>query len=175
MSDERSNTPDGIADEHVEPRAALHRHACPLSLLVLATVVVLGLSGLLGRERSWQADANGAQLLIHSSEIVRNGEFFEMRMHVVAVDPIDELRIEVDASLWEDMTVNTMIPAAAEEESADGAFAFTFAELPVGQAFDMKVDLQVNPDIVGSNPGAVRVLDAGELLVEIPIEITVLP
>ena len=175
MTDHEASTPDGIADEHAEPRSGLRRHASPLSLLVFATVVILGLSGFLGRERTWQAEANGTELEVHASEIIRNGEFFEMRLKVVGSDPIDELRIEVDESLWEDMTVNTMIPAAAEEESADGVFGFTFAELPAGQAFDMKVDLQVNPDILGSNPGTVRVLDGEERLVELLIEIRVLP
>jgi len=175
MSERDANAPDGIADEHAGPSSGLRRHASPLSLLVFATVVILGLSGLLGRERTWRAEANGTALEIHASEIIRNGEFFEMRVTVSAADPIDELRIEVDASLWEDMTVNTMIPAATEEGSADGVFAFTFAEVPAGQAFDMKADLQVNPDIFGSNPGTVRVLDGDEQLVELPIEIRVLP
>lgn len=175
MTENETDTPDGIAVEHVEARAGLRRHASPLSLLVFATVVILGLSGLLGRERTWRAEANGTELEVHASEIIRNGEFFEMRLRVVGSEPIDELRIEVDASLWEDMTVNTMIPAATEEGSADGVFAFTFAEVPAGEAFDMKADLQVNPDILGSNPGTVRVLDGDEQLVELPIEIRVLP
>jgi len=175
MADNEANTPDGIVDEHAAPRTGLRRHASPLSLLVFATVVVLGLTGILVRERTWQAEANGAELAVHASEIIRNGEFFEMRVTVIANEPIDELRIEVDASLWEDMTVNTMTPATAEEESAEGVFAFTFARVPAGETFEMKVDLQVNPDILGSNPGTVRVLNADEPLVEIPIEITVLP
>ena len=74
------------------------------------------------------------QLAVHTSEIIRNGEFFEMRISVEADEPIDELVIGVDEALWEDMTVNTMIPAATDEISADGEFRFTFAELEAGTA-----------------------------------------
>ena len=61
--------------------------------------------------------------------------------------------IGVEESLWEDMTVNTMIPGAADEASANGEFRFTFAELEPGTPFLLKVDLQVNPDIVAGNDG----------------------
>ena len=46
-----------------------------------------------------------------------------MRVSVTAERPIDELVIGIEESLWEDMTVNTMIPAASDEASEDGEFA----------------------------------------------------
>ena len=56
-----------------------------------------------------------------------------MRIDVEADGPITELVIGVDSALWEDMTVNTMIPAASDESSEDGEFRFTFAELEAGE------------------------------------------
>ncbi len=167
--------PDGIGEEHVRPVAGWRRHASPLALIVFGGVMLLGLTGLLGREADWRAESNGARLEVHTSEILRNGEFFEMRVGVEADEPITELVIGFDAALWEDMTVNTMIPAATDESSEDGEFRFTFAELEAGTPFLMKIDLQVNPDIVAGNEGAVTLYDGEEPLAATDVTIAVLP
>ena len=170
-----STPPDGIGDEHARPIAGWQRHASPLSLVVFGAVVVLGLIGVLGHERDWRAEGSGASLAVHAPETIRNGEFLEMRINVEAEELIGELVIGVDHALWEDMTVNTMIPAAAGEGSADGEFRFTFGELEARKPFLLKLDLQVNPDIIGGNDGLVRVYDGEDLLVETQVDIAVLP
>jgi hypothetical protein len=114
-------------------------------------------------------------LEVHTSEIIRNVEFFEMRVTIASDHPLGELVIGVEEGLWTDMTVNTMIPAAADEASADGEFRFTFAELEANTPFFLKVDLQVNPDIVAGNDGAVTVYDGQEPLATTDVSITVLP
>jgi hypothetical protein len=167
--------PDGIRDEHVRPSNGLRRHASPLSLVVFGSVIALGLTGVLGHERDWRAEANGASLGVHAPEITRNGEFLEMRIEVDTDAPISELVIGVESALWEDLTVNTMIPAPTGEESAGGEFRFTFGGLEPGTPFLLKIDLQVNPDILGGNDGTVAVYDGNQRLVETPISITVLP
>ena len=143
--------------------------------MVFGAVMVLGVSGLLGREAEWRAEANGVRLDVHTSEIIRNGEFFEMRVTVESDKPLTELVIGVDEAVWTDMTVNTMIPGATDEASADGEFRFTFAELLANTPFLLKVDLQVNPDIVAGNDGAVTVYDGEEPMATTDISITVLP
>ena len=170
-----AHVPDGIEEVHAAPRGGLTRHASPLSLAVLGFVVALGMLGVLGHERDWAADANGASLSVHSPETIRNGEFFETRVTVEVTEPIGELVIGVDAALWEDMTVNTMIPAASEETSQDGEYRFTFATLEPGTTFLFKVDLQVNPDILGGNQGAITVYDGSRELVGVDLGVTVLP
>jgi len=167
--------PDGIRDEHIRPSNGLGRHASPLALLVFGSVIALGLAGLLGHERDWHAAARGVDLTVHAPEITRNGEFLEMRVSVQTDEPIGELVIGVESALWEDLTTNTMIPAPTEETSADGEFRFTFGALEPGTTFLLKIDLQVNPDIVGGNDGTVAVYDGDELMVQAPISITVLP
>ena len=167
--------PDGIEDRHAAPAAGLRRHASPLSLLVFGSVIVVGLTGLLGHERQWTAEGNGAHLEIHAPEIIRNGEFFEMRIAVEADAPIEELVVGIDASVWEDMTVNTMIPGASEESSEGGEFRFVYARLEAGTPFLLKVDLQVNPDILLGNDGSVTVYDGDEELVALDLAIAVLP
>jgi hypothetical protein len=170
-----SSLPDGIDDRHARPANGRQQHAGPLSLVVFGVVLALGASGLLGREADWRATANGVSLAVHASQIIRSGEISEMRISVVSDRPLAELTIGVDQGLWEDMTVNTMIPGAAEEASADGEFLFTFAELEADTRFLLKVDLQVNPDIVAGNDGAVTVYDGDEVLATTDVGITVLP
>lgn len=167
--------PDGIGEENIRPLAGWRRHASPLGLVIFGAVLLAGLSGLLGHERDWTARANGTELTVHAPEVIRNGEFFEMRVRVAAEQPIDELSIGVEHDLWTDMTVNTLLPAASEEESRDGEFRFTFASVEAGTEFLLKVDLQVNPDILGGNAGRVSVYDGDEELASSEIAITVLP
>jgi hypothetical protein len=170
-----SDVPDGIAEEHIRSPGGWRRHASPLSLAIFGVVIIAGLAGLLGHERDWVAESGGRTLTVHAPEVIRNGEFFEIRITVESEEPIDELAIGVDASLWEDMTVNTMIPAATEEVAEAGEFLFTFGPLEAGTTFDLKVDLQVNPDIVGGNDGAVTLYDGEESLQAVDVSIAVLP
>lgn len=167
--------PDGIGDDNLRPVAAWRRHASPLGLVVFGIVVALALSGLLGHERTWAAQSSGTRLEVHTSEIVRNGEFLEMRVRVVPDGGIGELVIGIEDALWEDVTVNTMIPAASEESNADGETRLTFAALPAETEFQFKVDMQINPDILGGNAGRITVYDGEAELVAADITITVLP
>jgi hypothetical protein len=175
MSSQSTTLPDGIEDKHVRPIEGWRRHASPLSLVAFGVVVALALSGWLGRERTWSAEGRGTALEVHTSEIIRNGEFLEMRVRVTSDAPIAELVIGIDESLWEDVTVNTMIPAATDETSEDGEVRMTFARLAAGTAFLFKVDMQINPDIVLVNAGTLTIYDGDAELVATDLSITVLP
>jgi hypothetical protein len=175
MTTETAIYPDGIGDEHARPLGGWRRHASPLSLGVFGVVVLLALSGMLGHERTWDARGGGSALTVHMPEVIRNGEFFEMRLTIESDEPIAELAIGIDQAIWEDMTVNTMIPSPADEASEDGEFRFTFAELAAGRPFLLKVDAQVNPDILGGNEGLITVYDGEEPLAQVQVEIGVLP
>ncbi|HSK92651.1 MAG TPA: hypothetical protein VLA76_01180 [Candidatus Angelobacter sp.] len=167
--------PDGIREDHERPIAGWRRHASPFSLVAFGVVVALGLSGLLGHERDWHARNGDVEMTIHASQVIRNGEFMELRLRLVSEEPITEPSIGVQASLWEDLTVNTMIPAATDESSEDGELRFTFGPIDGGVEFLWKVDLQVNPDIVAGNDGTVTVYDGEEELVSADLSIFVLP
>jgi hypothetical protein len=165
----------GIEERHWQPVEGWRRHASPVSLIVFGAVVLAGLSGLLGHERDWIASNGGTQLQVHAPEIIRNGEFLEMRVAVDTDTPLAELVIGIEQALWEDFTVNTMIPAASDETSQDGEFRFAFGQLEAGTPFLLKVDLQVNPDIVGGNHGLVTVYDGDQVMTQVAVGVTVLP
>jgi hypothetical protein len=175
MKTDTTAYPDGIGDDNVRLIEGWQRHASPLALVVFGAVVLLALTGMLGHERDWRSEVEGTRLAVHAPEIIRNGEFFELRMTVESDEQIDELVVGVATSLWEDMTVNTMIPAATEESGEAGAFRFTFDRLDAGSVFELKVDLQVNPDILGGNEGDITVYDGEEAITQVTIGMTVLP
>jgi hypothetical protein len=167
--------PDGIGQREIEPVQDWRRRASPISLLAFGTVVVVALLGILGHERTWDATGDGVNLEVHMPEVIRNGEFFELRVTVDAERDIGDLVVRIDQSLWQDITINTTVPAPAEEASEDGAFTFRFGDLADGSTFLLKVDGQVNPDIVGGNDGAITVLDGEEQLAEVEVSMGVLP
>jgi len=168
--------PDGIAAEHYREARGVNAYVSAIGLVILLVVVLAALLGFLGRpDRARSAGGPAADLEVFGPELIRNGEFFEMRFTVTAHEPMDEMALAIDASLWEDFTVNTMIPAPSEEEHDDGRFRFTFGPMQPGDVLLFKVDLQINPDFVGSNAGQVQVLDGDEALVALRYEVGVLP
>ncbi|HET9416612.1 MAG TPA: hypothetical protein VFP30_03645 [Candidatus Limnocylindria bacterium] len=175
MRTERVQYPHGIGERHAAPVSGWQRHASPLSLAAFGVVVVLALMGVLGHERQWVSDTNGTRMSIHMPEVIRNGEFLEIRVEVRSTRQIGQLAIGVDQALWEDLTINTLIPAATDEASEDGEFRFGFGELAADTSFLLKIDAQVNPDILGGNQGRVTVYDGDEALSTLDVDMTVLP
>ena len=57
----------------------------------------------------------------------------------------------------------------------DGEFRFEFAPLEAGSSLLVKIDGQINPDILGGNAGTVTFYDGQEALVTLPIRMEVLP
>ncbi len=167
--------PDGLSEEHLHSPGGWRRRGGVLALIALSLLMVAALVGLAGVEETLAVEADAATVTWHAPARIRNGEFFEMRLEVEAHERIDELVVGVEASLWEDFTINTFFPAAAEEASEDGELRFTFGPLDAGGSFLMKVDAQINPDMLWRNEGAVTVYDGEAVIVELPIVMEVLP
>jgi hypothetical protein len=165
--------PDGVEDRHAQRSGQFH--ALPVGLILLSAVMLVGLLGVAGREETASASGGGVRLEWHAPTLIRNGEFFEIRINLEATEAIARPVLGIDASLWEDFTVNTFIPAAVDESSADGEFLFEFAPLEAGSSLHVKIDAQINPDTLGGNAGTVTVYDGDEALVSLPLQIEVLP
>jgi len=168
--------PDGIGPDHMEPHRGLARHASPVSIIVLGALVAFGLSGLAG-SRSGTSDVATAavEVTVRTPKIVRNGEILETMIDIRPRRRIGKLVVGVEEALWREITINSTIPAAAEEGFEDGLFRFTFSALETGQGFLFKIDQQVNPALGGRNRGRIVVFDDKERLAELPLELRVLP
>ncbi|MFL9840309.1 hypothetical protein ABS767_04980 [Sphingomonas sp. ST-64] len=167
--------PDGIAPSHAAPRGGAWRRWVAVVLLgALMLAALLGLFGG-GKDRPLRARAPAAALEVATPRVIRNGEFFEMRVRVTARQPVGKTVLAVPAGLWRDMTINTMIPAAGKESAQDGEFRFDYGALEPGETLDIKIDGQINPPLFAGTRGRIAIRDDTRELVAIPLEITVLP
>ncbi len=169
--------PQGLAQRHVDHRPPLHRHANPVSFLLLGGLLCLALWGLLGGGRSPRRAVTtpAAELCVKTPHILRSGLFFETDITVAARQPIADAVIALPATLWRDQTINTQVPAADKEEANDGTFRFHYGPLTAGERLTVKIDGQVNPPLTVGTRGAVTLLDGERPLATLPLDVTVLP
>src|SRR3546814_4481769 len=95
-----------------------------------------------------QVSTPDAVLKVSTPEIIRNGEFFETLVIIEARRPIVEPVLSVSSSLWREVSINFMAPAASEEEFKDGAFRFIYGAMKTGDLLLLKVDGHINPSLI---------------------------
>lgn len=169
--------PEGITDYHFTTgaRRPLVRGLVPL--VILGGLMVAALLGVFGGVSNTVTRVIGpaATLTVDAPATLRNGEFFEMRVQVQASAPIAEPVIAVSPGYWRELTINTMIPAASDEEHKDGLFRFTYPALASGATMEFKVDGQVNPSRFGGTDGTITLFDGEREVARIPLHLRVLP
>lgn len=168
--------PDGLDEYHTQPHRGPAKHASVLSVILLGAILATAATGVLGGRTTTIARENAAiNAEIEVPTILRNGEFFEMRIKIDARRRIDKLGLGVGSQIWRDVTLNTMIPAAAQETYQNGAYLLTFGRIESGSRFVVKVDAQINPSRRGAAEGPVDILDGNTVLLSVPLRIKVLP
>ncbi|ODP36060.1 hypothetical protein [Sphingomonas turrisvirgatae] len=174
MKDSAHDLPQGIATRHFEGRGGQWNW---LSLALLSALMLAALLGAFGggKSRPLVTQAAAARLEVTVPRRIRNGEFFEMRIRIEAKQPIGRAVLVVPASLWRDMTINTMIPAPSEETAQRGEFRFDYGELKAGETLDIKVDGQINPPLFAGTRGTIALADDDRTLASVPLDIRVLP
>ncbi|WP_294338743.1 hypothetical protein [uncultured Sphingomonas sp.] len=168
--------PDGITDRHATPKR-LHAYASLLSLLVLGALLATAMTGWLAGDRTTprRVEAPAATLTASIPDRLRNGEFFEMRLVVTARTDMNDATVAVSPALWRDMTINSMVPAATDEEFKDGAFRFRYGPLKAGDTLEVKIDGQINPPLTVGTGGEVALYDGDMRVAALPVRIRVLP
>ncbi|KHJ55059.1 hypothetical protein LA66_11030 [Aureimonas altamirensis] len=171
------NYPDGLHSGHASPRSALHRHASPISILLLAVFLGAGLTGWMGGRMPPPLVTEGpvARMAVSAPSIVRSGLFFEVTIDVTAERDIEDVVIAVEPDLWSRQTQNSMIPAAADETYGDGGFRYSYGPLDAGASLHVKADFQINPDLMWGTSGVVRLYDGQRELLRQPLELKVWP
>ena len=169
-------TIDGITIEHQRPRRNA-RHASLLSALILGSLMLGGVTGLLGGGKNTTVETanDHVSLRVNTPTVLRNGQFFETRMSVAARRPIGDLVVAIEPALWRDFTINSMIPAASEESFERAMFRFSYGPLARGEQLEIKIDSQINPALFGGTAGAVTIMDDDVVIARLPLSIRVLP
>ena len=167
--------PEGISERHKSGDS--NPHVIWWRVGLIALVLVVALFGLLGGAPAPTSQATGAAatLAVTTPDRLRNGMLFETRISAQAKRPIKDAVIAVPSAMWRDMTVNSMIPAPAEEENVGGEFRFHFGPLDPGETLTLKIDGQVNPPRYSSSRGRLRLLDGEAELTAVPVSLTVIP
>ena len=166
--------PDGIPPDAARPH---ERRANPAPLILLAVLMILGLAGALGGHPPSRHQVETADVVFHvlSPDRLRNGMVFETLVEIEAKKPVRQLVVSISDGLWQDMTINTMIPAAETEEYRGGFHRFSFSGLQSGEVFRFKVDGQINPPLLGQVRGTVAAWDGSRKLAAINLRTKVLP
>ena len=171
----RSSFPDGIDQEALKSRGS--GRVILLRFLIFIVILALALAGLFGGGgvgvRS--VDTPAARLSLEAAERIRNGNYFEARIGVEAHLPIARPVIAVPASLWQDSTINSLIPDPEGDEYKDGEYRFRFGPLAAGERFEFKIDGQINPELYGRLKGDYRLLDGNRELARLHSKLTVIP
>jgi hypothetical protein len=179
MSGKRSRTqdfPQGISESHSSAKG-WHRHANPASFIALGSLMILALLGIFGGQPhpTITVDVPSADINLQSPQRIRNGEFFEMRMNIQTKRPFKDLTLAISSSFLHDLTINTMIPAPADEKSEEGRYLFSYGRIDKGTDFTIKIDGQINPPLFRGNDGEIELLDGDTVIARIPVEIKVMP
>lgn len=157
--------------------SALGRHASPIALLLVTGLMIAATLGAFGsgRNHDFRAVAPAATLSVNTPARIRNGMFFETRIRIEPHQAFSDLILAVEPSLWRDVTVNTMIPAPAEETFEQGAFRLSYGEWEAGAPLEIKIDSQINPSLFRGTEGTIALYDGDERVLALPIEMRVLP
>lgn len=168
--------PDGISEKMISGQR-WHRHASPISFIILASIIAFALIGLAGGQPSPVRSENfgAARLEVKTPSVIRNGEFFETRIRIEAARDMSDAVLAISPSLWTDMTINSMIPAAAEESFKGGSYRFSYGKLRAGETLVVKIDGQINPPLFAGTRGDIALFDGERRLGGMPLRIKVLP
>ena len=169
--------PDGIGREALVLHPGRARLLSLLPLLVLGAILALALAGLFGgKTTDWRGVRNDTvELQAAVPQVMRSGVLFEFRFRITPRRRFEDLRLAISPELLRDFTINTTIPAPAEESSEEGLFHLSYGPVEAGETVEIKLDGQINPSLVWGTQGRIAVFDGDSELASMPLEIRVLP
>ncbi len=175
--EETDQFPDGLNERNLRGGRLFARHASPLSIVLLGSLLALALFDVAGGGRSTPVarDFGAATLIVDTPRTLRNGEFFETRIDVRANVDLGDATIAVTPDLWRDMTINTTLPSPADETFEKGMLRLSYGPLKSGGALHVKIDGQVNPPLFAGNSGAILLYDGDRRIGRLPLSVKVFP
>src|SRR4051794_16108131 len=147
--------------------------------IVMTVFALFSLAALIGffgqRATTSTAATPSARLTLAAPEIVRGGIFFQARVEVRALEPIEHPRLVLDDGWLEGLQVNSIEPAAESESSRDGRLVLSYGALEPGDVLRIWLQFEVDPTNVGRRSFTVELDDEDRLLVRVPHTLRVLP
>ena len=130
-------------DERGERRGLIVRRVV---MTVFALITLLALFDRFGQKASSSlATTPRARMELVAPETVRGGLFFQSRIEIHALDRIAHPRLVLDEGWVEGMQVNSIEPAAGDEESRDGKVVLSYATLEPGDVLKVWLQFEVDP------------------------------
>ncbi len=169
--------PDGLDEDNLHGGRLFARHASPLSVILLGSLLILALFDVAGGQPStpMQRDFGAATLTVDTPTTLRNGEFFETRIDIRAHADIEDAVLAVTPDLWRDMTINTTLPSPAEETFENGLLRWSYGPVKRGDTLHVKIDGQINPPLFAGTSGAILLYDGKRRVGRLPLSIRVFP
>ncbi len=169
--------PEGIGEEHTRRQSFVQHYMGWAALALLGALLALAMTGVLGGHPNptVTADNDRAELTVNTPHILRSGEFFEMRFRVHARRPIAKPVLAVSHAYLRDLTLNTFKPSPAGESSDGTFYRMEFDALEAGEAFEVMIDGQVNPDLFAGTKGSIELLDDETPIARLPLELEIRP
>jgi len=145
-------------------------------LALFALVSLAALAGLIGQRPSVSAHATPAvRMTLSAPETVRGGIFFQSRVDVRALRPIQYPRLVLSDGWLEGMQVNSIEPSPASESSRDGRVVLSYGSLQAGDILRVWMQFEVNPTNVGNRSYTLELDDGDHPIARIPRTLRVLP
>jgi hypothetical protein len=145
-------------------------------VVALLALVAVGLANVLGqRATSSSAGTAAAELSVTAPDRLRGGLMWQATIRVDARVRVARPRIVLDRGWLDGMTVNTVVPEAADQDDDSGRLVLAYGELPAGDTLTVRIALQVNPTTIGSDPQGVELRDGDTTIARVDRTVVVLP
>jgi hypothetical protein len=145
-------------------------------LLVLLAVCVVALANVFGQDATTSTAAGpGATLRVQAPKAVRGGLFFQARFDIAARHRIDHPTLELGPGWAQQMQINTIEPAPAEESSRAGRLLLGYDALDPGQRLTVWMQFEANPTGAGRREAGVTLRDGEALITRADRHMTVFP
>lgn len=161
------------------PAARRSRNIRRAILAVVAVVVGLGASGLLGvRTVERTARANGHELTVRYASVARGGLAAPWSLTLRRAGGFEEgetVRIRLSSDYFELFDENGFDPDA-DSSSADDRYLLQEYLMPDGDTFELSFDARIGPSVQAGERGSAAVLDEdGNVVVEVSFRTWVVP
>jgi hypothetical protein len=146
------------------------------------TLLVLGLLALAASLNRFgqhpvtsRAGAPRAALEVQSPDNLRAGLIFQARFTMSARDRLAKPTLILQRGWFESMSVNSIVPDAAQQDARDGRLRLTYPALAAGSSRVVWIYFQVNPTNLGRRSQDVVLADGNRTLATVRRSVMVWP